>query len=88
MKLLKFDADKDGWTRLDSYEELLSFYPPLRYGHYRPQPHMTPYSYPCYFKEVAFHYISDGADEAVLAYIYEFDEGSEQEELAFTLKHS
>jgi hypothetical protein len=88
MKLLKFDADEQGWIRLDSYEDFLGFYPPMKYGHYRPQPHMTPEKYPCYFKEVAFHYVTNGADESVLAFIYDFDEGTEQEELAFQLKHS
>lgn len=88
MKLLKFDADDQDWIRLNSQEDFLRQFPPLKYGEYRPQPHMTPDRYPCYMQVVAFHYVSNGPDESVVAFIYDFDEGTEQEELVFTLKHS
>lgn len=88
MKLLKFDAEAQGWMRIDSAEEFAAMYPPPEYGRYRPQPHSRPERYPCYYMPVAFHYVSNGPDEDVLAYIYDFDEGSEQECLAFELKHN
>lgn len=68
------DITWQGWIKLNSEDDLIRIYPKPALGRYRPQPHQEPERYPCYFKEVAFQSVSDGPDESILAYIYDFEE--------------
>ena len=67
-----FDYFEQGWSVIDSEEEFLKQYPKPLYGHYRPQPWCEPERYPCLMKELATISNPNGADYAMLAYIYDF----------------
>lgn len=88
MNLLKFDADALGWSRFNSEQEFIDRYPGRKEGEYRPQPSHFPDKYPCYAMEASFHYNSNSPDEYDMVYIYDFEECSEQDCLAWAIKHS
>ncbi|ASD50548.1 hypothetical protein FDI24_gp014 [Acidovorax phage ACP17] len=72
MSQLKISSD--GWIRVDSEEEFLEYYPPEKWGEYRPQPWLRPARYPVLMQELTTVYNSNGADHAMLFYIYDFEE--------------
>ena len=70
MKLLEKLIDDQGWKLLRSEEEFKREYPELKAGQFGNNPHGTPDSYPCLFKEITEVYYSVRRDEDVLAFIY------------------
>lgn len=72
--MIIFEQDQQDWYRFDSVEEFREQYPKPVYGKYIPQPNFEPEKYPCFAKEVDFKYVSNGPDEYVMAYIYDFQE--------------
>ena len=45
-------------------------YPSAKRGEYRPQPNITPSSYPCMIREESIIDNPNGADEAIISIIY------------------
>jgi hypothetical protein len=71
--MIKIDLENQGWRLLRSEEDLKLEYPPCKYGEYRPQPFQKPDAYPCYFIELCIMDNRNGADHAMLAYLYDFE---------------
>jgi hypothetical protein len=59
-----------GFSLFENKEQFLKAYPPLKWGEYRPQPNVTPASYPCVIREE--HVIDNhhGADEAIISIVF------------------
>ncbi len=72
--MIKFDPIKEGWTLLEKESDLEYHYPKPKWGEYRPQPWTEPHEYPCYFIEVVVMDNPNGADHAILAFIYDYEE--------------
>lgn len=72
--MIKFDPIESGWTLLEKETDLDYHYPKEKYGEYRPQPWFKPERYPCYFRQEALINNSNGADDAILSYIYDYEE--------------
>lgn len=68
-----FDYSTQGWQLLNSEADLLSHYPAPLEGYNRLQPYRAPDKYPCLFKEIAEIERRSGPDQAVLAYIYDYN---------------
>lgn len=75
--MIKFNAFEQGWTRYDSEEQFRLNYPKSIYGKYMPQPFTEPERYPCFATEIAVMPNPQGADDAMLAYIYDFVDESD-----------
>ena len=55
--------------RVDTSEEWLNWFPPVKYGEYRPQPSDTPEKYPCLFKMGELE-VNHGADYRHVCIVY------------------
>lgn len=67
----------DVWNRYDSEEQFLQHYPKHIPGQYAPRPFADPERYPCLAHEVAIMPKPQGPDDAIIAFIYDFEDESD-----------
>lgn len=68
--MIKFNEVEQEWMLFRDELHWDTHYPKPVYGKYIPQPSDRPTEYPCYAKEAAFRYESNGPDEYIMAFIY------------------
>jgi hypothetical protein len=66
----KNDLLAQDFTLIENKEQFLATYPPVKRGHYRPQPSATPAMYPCMIREEQIVDNPHGADEAVISIVF------------------
>jgi hypothetical protein len=64
------ELSNQDFSLIENDEQFLDAYPPFKRGHYRPQPNVTPASYPCMIRQETIVDNPNGADEAVISIVY------------------
>lgn len=72
-----YTITSDDYELANDEAHFLSYYPKPMKGRYSPQPYCYPDKYPCLFKEVCTNYVSNGPDEAIIHYEYDFKENKQ-----------